>query len=240
MSPPLFLAPLALALLLSGCLEGEEEIWLAADGSGRFQASYKMPPAIMNSFGSAEGFVDTLKAAAERDKHVDLTQITHRRERGSVLVEFAGTFDDFRMLCTFPKRQLRDPHHPDQPVQSEALFGTIDLKITPLKISYDRSIDLSAVLPKSIKRAPAILDDSTFRYILHLPVEASTSNAANFPDAAQRLEWTFLLKDYASKPMKLHAEGRLPWPRGILLILPLLALLVPILIKHRRKKSDHQ
>ena len=42
---PALLAGL-LAFLLVSCIEGEEEIWLKPDGSGRIQATYKMPTAV--------------------------------------------------------------------------------------------------------------------------------------------------------------------------------------------------
>ena len=40
-------------LLLVSCIDGDEELWLEKDGSGRLEATYKMPGAIMARFGSA-------------------------------------------------------------------------------------------------------------------------------------------------------------------------------------------
>jgi hypothetical protein len=233
------LALIPLALVLCSCIEGEEVTWLELDGSGRLEAVYKMPPVVMSSFGGPESLATTLREAAARDTHVDLDYVRHRTERGSVFFEFAGSFDDLRNLCTFPQRQLRDPAEPDKPVSAEALFGESTLKISPRGISVHRTIDISGVLPKNIRRAPGLLDDSTFRYILHLPVGAKESNATSSAAGARKLEWTFLLKDHATTPMILTAEAPLPlpswlWPAlaGILLIL--LALTALVLKRLRR------
>ena len=236
-----FLVLFPLALLLAGCIEGEEEIWLEPDGSGRLEASYKMPPSVMQSFGGPEELARTLEEAAARDRHVHLTRISHRTDRGSIIFEFAGTFDDLRKLCTFPQRQLRDPDNPDQPVPAEALFGVTNLKITPFKISLQRTVDISGVLPKNFKRAPALLGKSNFHYILNLPVEARMSNASNLLETPRKLEWTFLLRDHATEPMILTAEGRLPVPRwlwfaAIALLIALLAI-TSLAFRTRRRRN---
>lgn len=211
----LLLLPVPLFLLLGSCIDGEEHTWLEQDGSGRLEARYKMPVLVMNNFGGAEELAHTLQEAADRDPHVALSRIDHRLERGSVIFEFAGTFDDLRMLCTFPQRQLRDPERPDEPVQAEALFGETDLRINPLGISFHRTVDLSPVLPENIKRAPGILGDSSFRYHLHLPVDARETNAHGRSDEGTTLTWSFVLKDHVSKPMILTARAPLPIPSWV-------------------------
>ena len=42
----LSLLPVLFSLFLVSCIEGEEEIWLEPDGSGRIEATYKMPTAV--------------------------------------------------------------------------------------------------------------------------------------------------------------------------------------------------
>ena len=199
-------------LLLCSCIEGEETTWLERDGSGRLEAVYKMPPLVMRSFGGPDALAEKLQSAAARDQHVSLNYVSHRTERGSVIFEFSGTFDDLRNLCTFPQRQLRDPDNPHEPVQAEALFGKTILKIDALGIAVHREVDISSIFPKNIQRSPAILGDSAFRYTLHLPVPARSTNASDISSNRQQLEWKFLLKEHATTPMVLTAEAPLPLP----------------------------
>lgn len=223
-------------LLLSGCIEGREELWLNPDGSGRLQATYRMPHVIMGQFGGAKKLTTTLREAAERDPHVDLSEISYRSEKGDIILEFEGTFDDLRKLCTFPQRQLRHPDDPEKPVKAEILFGITELTIAK-EISFHRTIDISSILTKQLKKKPSLLRDSQFRYVLNLPVSATASNAHKLSSDRKRLEWTFLLRDHVTEPMILTARGPLPVPKYIW-VLAGLVILVPavLLMRYLQRK----
>lgn len=224
-------------VLLSGCIEGREEIWLKVDGSGRLKASYRMPHVIMGQFGGAEQLTTTLREAAERDPHVDLSEISYRSEKRDIILEFEGTYDDLRKLCTFPQRQLRHPDDPDKPVKAEILFGVTDLTISAKEISLHRTIDISSIIPKRLQKNPKLLRDSQFHYVLNLPVSATETNAHVLPADRRRLEWVFLLRDHVTEPMVLTARGPLPIPwwvwllAGLVLVLPAI-----VLIRFARRK----
>jgi hypothetical protein len=232
--------PLLLALLLVSCLEGEEEVWLERDGSGRLEATYKMPPLVFSRFGTPDTLVKTLKDAAARDPHVNFSHVAHRTDKGQAILELVGTFDDLRELASFPQRQLRDPKEPDKPVKLEALFGDIHLDLSAGRFSFQRSVDLSSILPNTIKKAPGILDQSAFHYTLHLPAAVSDTNATTRSEEHQKLEWRFLLKEYVDKPMKLTAEGRIPRPSNLwfLGLLPLAILIAIFLFRTKRSLTE--
>ena len=240
----LFLLPVLLPLLLVSCIEGEEEIWLEPDGSGRIEATYKMPTAVARKIGDPDELVEKLKEAAARDPHIQLTSVSHEARRGGITLKFSGTFDDLRKLATFPQRQLRDPAEPDKRVKAEVLFGETNLDISWRGISYDRQVDISWLLKsspaaKAIVKVPALLGDSSFHYTLNLPAPARESNATTRSQDGHKLEWHFLLKDHAEKPMHLTAEGNLPLP-GTLWLLPLAVLVLLFLIQNRRARKRAQ
>ena len=54
-----------LCLALASCIEGEEQIWLNADGSGRVEARYKMPSAVAKRIGEPAELVRVLQEAAD-------------------------------------------------------------------------------------------------------------------------------------------------------------------------------
>lgn len=218
------------ALSLTSCIEGDETIWLQRDGSGRFEAVYKMPSLVADRFGGAEELTDRLIEAAAGDQHVDLTSISHRKEGLSVICEFSGTFDSLQQFTTFPQRRLRDPEAPDEPVEAEALFGESKLVINDLSIQLARRIDFASVLPDRIKDAPALLGESAFHYTVHLPVEAAQTDADSISDDGKTLRWNFLLREHVNKPISLFVKAPLPipwwvWCAGILLVVAFLAIL---------------
>ena len=240
----LFLLPVLLPLLLVSCIEGEEEIWLEPDGSGRIEATYKMPTVVAQKIGDPEELVEILKNAAARDPHIELTSVSHQTRRGGVTLKFSGTFDDLRKLATFPQRQLRDPAEPDKRVKAEVLFGTTHLDISWRGLSYERQVDISWLLKsspaaKSIVRVPALLGNSSFRYTLNLPTSARESNSTTQSQDGHRLEWLFPLKNHVQEPMHLTAEGDLPLP-GTLWLIPLAVLVLLFLIQNRRARKKLQ
>ncbi len=240
----LFLLPVLLPLLLVSCIEGEEEIWLEPDGSGRIEATYKMPTVVAQKIGDPDELVEILKNAAARDPHIELTSVSHQTRRGGVTLKFSGTFDDLRKLATFPQRQLRDPAEPDKRVKAEVLFGTTHLDISWRGLSYERQVDISWLLKsspaaKSIVRVPALLGNSSFRYTLNLPTSARESNSTTQSQDGHKLEWLFPLKNHVQEPMHLTAEGDLPLP-GTLWLIPLAVLVLLFLIQNRRARKKLQ
>ena len=240
----LALLPVLLSLLLVSCIEGEEEIWLEPDGSGRIEATYKMPTVVAQKIGDPDELVEILKNAAARDPHIELTSVSHQTRRGGVTLKFSGTFDDLRKLATFPQRQLRDPAEPDKRVKAEVLFGTTHLDISWRGLSYERQGDISWLLKsspaaKSIVRVPALLGNSSFRYTLNLPTSARESNSTTQSQDGHKLEWLFPLKNHVQEPMHLTAEGDLPLP-GTLWLIPLAVLVLLFLIQNRRARKKLQ
>ena len=219
-----------LCFALAGCIEGEEQIWLSADGSGRIEARYKMPSAVAKRIGEPAELVRVLQEAAERDPHVEITDLTHTTEGGGITLTFAGTFDNLNKLASFPQRQLRDASKPDKRVQAEVLFGESAMVISDENITYDREVDISWLLQstpatKSIAKMPALFGKSSLRFILNLPGEAQESNASSQSEDKLRLEWNFLLKENTTGPMPMTARAALPASKPpwlfLLAILPL-------------------
>ncbi|MBQ98191.1 MAG: hypothetical protein CMP30_09370 [Roseibacillus sp.] len=229
----LLLVSLALCLALSGCIEGEEQIWLRADGSGRIEARYKMPSAVAKRIGEPAELVRALQEAAERDPHVEITDLTYTTEGGGITLTFSGTFDSLNKLTSFPQRQLRDASKPDKRVQAEVLFGESAMVISDDNITYNREVDISWLLQsnpatKSIAKMPALFGKSSLTFILNLPGEAQESNASSQSEDKLRLEWNFLLKENTTGPMPMTARAALPASKPpwlfLLAILPLVFL----------------
>lgn len=224
----IFLVPLA--FLLVSCIDGDEEIWLEHDGSGRLEAIYKMPPQIMQRFGSAPVLQKKLEDAIAKEPGIKIQHIDNRMESGRVVFEFKATFDDIRTLAAFPKKHLRSRDTPDQAGSEEALFGSMNLELKGLTLAFDRTVDLAPVLPDNIRQNPGFLGESAFRYSVHLPGSATRHNATSIDNDGRTLRWIFPLRNHTSRPMALTMKAPLPIPWWIWLAGGLLIALAVYLI----------
>lgn len=217
-------------LLLSSCIDGDEEIWLERDGSGRLEATYRMPPQIMQQFGGAPVLQKKLEDAFAKEPGITVAHIGHRVESGRVIFDLDAAFDDVRTLAAFPKKHLRNPETPDQAGSDEALFGSMSLELSGLTMSFNRTIDLAPVLPEKVRSNPAFLGESAFRYMVHLPAAATTHNASQTTDRGRTLKWQFLLREHTNRPMQLTMKAPLPIPWWIWLAGGLLIALTVFLL----------
>ena len=223
---------LALAcLVLSSCLDGDEEVWIEKDGSGRIKATYSMPPQFMAELGGAEKLSKRLRDAVESDPNMTLESLGHKFEGGRTVLNFGARFEDFRKLADFGTKHLRDPEQPDTKSTGEILLGTIDIRIEGLTLKYDRTIDLSSLFPENVLRNPGLLGPASFRYTLHMPVAAKEHDAHATSNEGRTLKWTYALRNHTAEPMTTSAKADLPlpwwvWTAGLLSLVLIGALIV--------------
>lgn len=241
MSTRLLLPLLAFILTLTSCIEGDEELWLNRDGSGRIDATYRMPPAIMNRFGGADKLQKRLEKAINKEPGIRIDEISHHLEGAQVVFHLKADFDDAREFVGLPRKHLRDPDTPDTPSTEEAFFGVMNLQLSGLSLEFDRNVDLSPALPPSIRDNAVMLGDSAFRYTLHLPTKPSTHNATSTSNDGATLHWAFPLKKHASTPMLLQTSMPLPIPLWLWALVGavvlLLIFIVAKFIKRRTRTS---
>jgi hypothetical protein len=220
-------ALITLALSLASCIEGDEELWLHADGSGRIETTYRMPPAIMNRLGGAETLKTRLQGAVEKEPSVRIETLDYRLEGPLIVFELKADFDDVRTFIELPKKHLSQPSA-GGPSAEESLFGMMNLQLSGLSLDFERTIDLSPVLPASIQNNAAMLGESAFNYTLHLPAKPTSQNADSVGPDGKSLHWSFLLRDHAKEPMQLETRMLLPLPWWVWTIGALLVLLIAL------------
>ena len=231
---------LALVLTLTSCIEGDEELWLNRNGSGRIEATYRMPPAIMNRFGGAAKLQQRLEDAIKNEPSIRIQEISNHIDGAQVVFTLKAEFDDARSFISLPKKHLRDPNKPDKPSAEESFFGKMNLRLNGLTLKFDRNVDLSSILPAAVQDNAAMLGDSSFNFFLHLPAKPSTHNATSVSDNGTTLNWSFKLKDHVSTPMVLHTSLLLPlpwwaWSLATIVILLLAFGIFRLIISMRRK-----
>lgn len=230
----LLLIPL---FIFSSCIEGEEEIWIHQDGSGKIRAHYTLPSSALITIGSTSQYIDQIRAIDESEPGLNITNLSFERVKADLVFDLEFTFDSLQDLAdlTMESPSSGDGSGEDSDSGLENLsfiLGDISLKFEDMTPSYDRKISFTALrdqLPKSIN-----LRDSSCRYTLHLPAKIKESNAHQISEDGKSATWTFLLKDNLDHPIEMKLKSELPipwwaWAVAALVILLLLWILWRIL-----------
>ncbi len=235
-----------LALLTPSCIEGEEELWINLDKSGRLEARYEFPSLALKQIGDPEKIVEALKQVAAREKGLTLTLCTATTEGTKTSLHLKGEFDDVLELFELAARneELFVAQAEVDPDKIEAVAGDIDFRFTNLRGVFTREIDLNHLFPELVSKRPGMLGSSTFKYTLHLPVPVKATDAHTVSPDGKSVSWTFLLREHFGHPMKMSLKTKLPWWLWLvfaaagLLLLTLILLVWRLIRRLRRGRSS--
>jgi len=192
-------------LFLTSCIEGEEEIWINWDASGKIRAHYEFPPILRVKLGDPKAFIIALRDLDEREEGIEIQELSFEQVGSKFVFHLEATFDDVTELQEISERNA------DTLV--EAIAGSMSLAMQGLNISFQREILLDGMFPERVIRNPQYLGSSNFRYQIHLPFPVKSSNAHAVTNDGKSLEWIFLLKEHTQEPMEMSLDTRiiLPW-----------------------------
>ena len=200
-------------VLLNSCIDGEEEVFVEANGSARVKAVYRVPGVIFSAEDAEELRGNVIEEVAKQ-KH--LTLITNRvdKENGNRVVTIEIETDDMMAL----EGSLAEHAPGVSPSKADkmlhAIMGNITVSLHGLSADFSREVDLGPLLRENLGKSSAtILGDSEFRYIVHLPEAAGQSNAHFVENGGKTLKWAYKLRECAHKPilLKMMAPIPLPW-----------------------------
>lgn len=194
--------------LLVSCIDGREEIWIQADGSGRAEIRYSLPAAAAKFHGGEAGvrrmIGDFLKGTPQlvSSSHEVLTV------DGRLVVKVTAAFDSVLDLMEVSGgdslRKL--------PSSASGLSGQVKLAFRGRSVDFSRTIAAGDALPGA-----SFLPDSQFEgrrltYIFHLPDPAVETNATRVEDGGRTLIWDFPLAEAIRKPIHTRFTARIPIP----------------------------
>ena len=239
----LFCCLLALgAILLGGCIDGQEEIFIGADGTARVKAIYRMPAMI---FSEKDG--EDLKATIDQEVggHENLKLITNKveKENAERVITLEIQTDDLMALGEVL------PEHPSDEEVSNAdkiwhvIVGRIKVNMAGLSVTMSRDVDLGPLLDEHLGKSSAtLLGDAQFRYTIHLPEAAETSNAHEVVNEGRTLKWIYNLSECGKNPISLTMVAPMQWPLwiyGVAAVL-LMAIMWVIYAAVRRLRSRNE
>jgi len=201
-------------LLLSSCIDGDEEIFLNADGSARLKAVYTVPTLIFSDEDAAALTAIIAKEVGEEKK---LNLITNKVEkvdgRQVITIEVeTGDVVDLEELLDSADSDDGDDESKSEKLL-DALVGEFVLKREGLSAGINRKVDLAPLLEKYLgKSGGAMLGDSEFRYTIHFPKAVERSNAHEVLNGGKTLKWKYKLSECKEKPIELDMVAPVPLP----------------------------
>ena len=108
-----------------------------------------------------------------------------------------------------------------------AIVGSITVKMHGLSAALTREVDLGPLLDEHLgQNGASILGDSEFRYTVHLPEAAESTNAHELTNSGRTLKWFFKLSECKAKPIKLTMVAPVPLPWWLYALICLVLLLL--------------
>lgn len=234
---------LLVTLQLTSCIEGEEEIWINPDASGRAKIRITAPTLLFSKFGGVETLISDAQVAAEDSDQVELLSITANKKGSRTTLSAEATFQDARQFGACLKT-FRDPETPLVKSEPEIIVGEVALDLGYPDYRFDRKIDLAPLLAEQTIPPFALNmmgDDANLRYIIHLPTAAKTSNADSVLDGGRTLTWDQPVSRLLKGPVGMSFSAPLPLPYRLIIILLLLLLVLVtgaiILLKKLRRRT---
>lgn len=198
-------------LLLVSCIDGREEFWLNADGSGRADITYSLPAAAARFQGGAEGvqaMVEKMLANAKALTH-QRCEVTTKADR--LTIHVSASFRSVRDL----KTATRDESRKKLPPAATHLAGKFRITRDGRAIDFTRTISAGRALSGSAFMPASQFKGRNLRYIVHLPVAAGETNATRVSDGGRTLSWDFPLAQAIKGPVDTRFTATIPIPAWV-------------------------
>lgn len=210
---------LATAVLVTSCIDGREELWLEADGSGRAEITYTLPVAAARLHGGESGIREMITRFLKDTPEItsSICEVTSDEEQLQVRVR--AVFDSALDLKSVS--QGRAIHQ--LPNSASHLAGVVTADISGRTVDFSRSISAGKALPVASFLPAAQFEGHRLVYIMHLPVAATESNAIRVEDSGRTLVWDVPLGEALNSPIvtRFKMDIPIPWKLMSAVTLPL-------------------
>ena len=224
----------ATAVALSSCIDGREEVWLEADGSGRSEISYTIPSTIATMQGGEEGIRKMINGFLKDTPEITSSDCEISEEEDRLRIKVRAAFDSALDL----KEVAEGPSIGKLPSSASHLAGVVDVKIRGRTLDFSRSISPSKALPGSSFLPASQFESHRLVYIMHLPTVAFENNATRVENNGRTLIWDIALLDALKTPIvtRFQMEIPIPWKLVSGIAIPLTLAMGFIMFRFRRSK----
>lgn len=220
-----------LTVLLSSCIDGREEVWLNADGSGRADLVYEIPAAAARLRGGPEG-INALIADLVKNTPSATHEVITEGDRIKVRVKLNfQSPNDLRSLTSSTAKQKA-------PASFDYLAGKFEVRRDFRTVDFTRTISPGKALPTVLIPASEF-KGRKLTYILHLPMVPTETTATRVENNGRTLIWEKPLSGDIRQPLVVHFKAKIPLPPWLIAAaagVVLLVLSVPALLFVRRRQ----
>lgn len=202
------LLAVAIACVLTSCIDCHEEFWLAADGSGHADISYTLPAAAARFQGGETGVREMIGKFLADTTAIKSSNYQVTTEAGRLHIRVQAAFDsvmDFKQISTGESMSKL-------PSSAGNLTGKLEVTRNGRTVDLTRTICAGAALPGAIFMPTSNFEGHRLAYIIHLPVPAAESNATRIEDDGRTLVWDFPLAQAIKGPVATHFTVKVPVP----------------------------
>lgn len=210
------------ACLLVSCIDGREEIWLNADGSGRADVSYSLPAVAATFQGGEEGVRRLIGDFLKNTPAISTSNCEVFTEQDRLKIRVQATFDSALDLKEISKGAALEK----LPSSANYLAGEMAVDVDGRSIGFSRIITPGKALPGAIFLPVSQFKDRNLTYIIHLPEAATESNATRVENAGRTLVWDYPLAAAIQNPVTLRFKADFPIPPWAIAALAALVLLL--------------
>ena len=231
------LLTLLTAGMLVSCLDGREEIWLNANGSGRAEIAYTVPAAAARLQGGEAGIRQLIGEFLKNTPAISTSRHEVVTDRDRLKIRVEATFESAMELQEISQGKSLER----LPSSAQYLAGHMALAFSGRTVDFSRTVTLGKALPGAIFLPASQFEGRVLTYIIHLPAAASETNATRVTNGGRTLEWNYPLASAIRGPLKLHFKTQIPIPSwAIASLIAVVTLLAYAVVRRqiRARKSS--
>lgn len=201
----------AVSLALVSCIDGHEEYWLNADGSGRAEVTYVIPASAAALKGGEAGVRNMIEAALANSGAVSKPVCLVTTSNGRITVHVAGEFASVSEI----RSAAKSAEASSMPAAAKYMAGEFKVARDGRTLDFNRTITPGRALAGSMFMPASEFRGHELSYIVHLPVPAESNNATLVRDGGRTLEWKIPLSQAIRNPFSTRFTAKIPIPRWI-------------------------
>jgi hypothetical protein len=224
-----------IACLLSSCIDGHEEIWLNADGSGRAEVIYTVPAEAARFQGGEAGLGRLIGNFLKQATPLSNSSYQISTEGDRLKIQVNAAFKSALQL----KKLSKGTADSKLPAAARYLAGEVDTHLSGRTLHFARTISPGKALPGSSFIPSSQTQSRKLTYIIHLPMAIEDSNATRTEDQGRTLIWDYPLVQALKQPFTTQFTAKVPIPTWAIFAVSLIILAITAgIIWMLRKRSQ--